>query len=144
MSITRSVGFSDAWFPFSVLNFTTFLGWMAAVVPVVQPTSPKTLAEQMSQSIHETKNEWSTYGIQVHGCSHPSSCKVWIVALTCSSDVGYKVFPLRRFLGENLICRKLHCNLQNVRMGDQDRGTPPWSSVAAMKIWTSIAFPNLR
>ena len=31
MLITRSVGFSDTYFQFSILNFTTCLGWMAAV-----------------------------------------------------------------------------------------------------------------
>ena len=56
MSITHSVGFSDAWFQFSVLNYATCLGWMAAVV---QLTSTKELVEQMSQDIHKTQmNEW--------------------------------------------------------------------------------------
>ena len=52
MSITLSVGFSDNWFKFSVQNYTTCLGWMAAVV---QPTGPKALAEQTSPNIHKTQ-----------------------------------------------------------------------------------------
>ena len=60
MSITHSVGFSDAWFQFSVLIHTTCLGWMAAVV---QPTSRKALAERMSQSYKTQMNKWSTYSV---------------------------------------------------------------------------------
>ena len=61
LSITRSVGLSDAWFQFSLLTYTTCLGWMAAVV---LPTSPKALAEQMSRNIRKTQmNECSTYGV---------------------------------------------------------------------------------
>ena len=52
MSITHSVGFNDDLFQFFVLNYTTCLGWMAAVA---QPNSPKALAEQMSQNIHKTQ-----------------------------------------------------------------------------------------